>query len=104
LAIESPIERPCASFILLAWNGNPDAMLACVLPDFPAAVPLITDDAVGPAFWTTAPTPLHRPVSHELWEDHGLMPLTRRQYQGEELTIALCAEMHFGAESTLAAA
>jgi hypothetical protein len=83
LAVEEPIEWPCAAFILPAGNGKPDAVLARVLPDFSAAVPLIADDAVGPAFRTTAPAPLHRPASHELGEDHGLMPLARRRYHGE---------------------
>ena len=103
LPVDGPIEWSGAMLIDLARNGDPDPMLAGILPDFLAAIALVTHEAMGPTFGAAAPRPLDRSLLHQLGEDHGFVPLAWRQDQGQELTVPFRAEVYFGAKTALAA-
>jgi hypothetical protein len=61
-AVDDPIEWPCATLVFLARDGDPPPMLAGIVPDPPAAVPLVPNHTAGTAFGTARATPLHRPA------------------------------------------
>jgi hypothetical protein len=87
----------------LARNGDPDPMLAGILPDVPAAIPLVAHEAMGPTFGATTPHPPDRSLLQQLGEDYGFVPLAWRQDQGQELAIPFRAEVDFGTKAALAA-
>ena len=103
-AVESSIERPLATFILLAWDRDPDPMPARILSNLPAAVPFIAHDTMGSALGTAWPTPLDGTSLHELFEDHRLMSLPRCEDEGHQLAAPFSPQVNFGAETTPAAA
>jgi len=84
-AVDSSIERPVVTLILLTWDRDPDTMLAGVLPNVPAAVSFIPHDTLGSALGTAWPTPLDGTSLHELFEDHRLMSLSRCEDEGHQL-------------------
>ena len=103
LAIARSVKWPCATLLPFARDGQPYAMLTRILPDLPAAVPFIADNALRTVSGPATPGPLHCPVGHQGWEDHGFVPLPRRQHQREQLTVPVRAEVDLGTETALAA-
>jgi hypothetical protein len=87
----------------LARNGAPDPRLAGILPDVPAAIPLVAHQAPGPTFGPATPHPFHGSLLQQLREDHGFVPLAWRQDQGQELAVPFRAEVDLGAKTALAA-
>jgi hypothetical protein len=96
--IEPTIEWASATFGSLPRDGDPDAMLARILSNPPAAVPFVPNDPARAVFGTTWPTPLHGPAVHELFEDHRLVPLSRGEHEGHQLTTPFGPQVDFGAE------
>jgi hypothetical protein len=62
-AVEGAMKRPLVTFILLAGDGDSDAMLARILANLPAAVPFITHDTTRSALGAADPRRLTAPVS-----------------------------------------
>jgi hypothetical protein len=93
-------------FVLLARNGDADAVSSQVVAELPAAVCFVANNAPGPAPRTPAPAPapLHGAVLHQGCEDHGLVPLARWQHQRHQLPTSCRAYVACGAEPALAAA
>jgi hypothetical protein len=79
-------------------------MLARIPPNLSAAIPFIAHHALGSTLGPAWPSPLDGPALHELFEDHRLMSLPRREHQGHQLAAAFGAEVDFGTEAALAAA
>ena len=63
-SVQRAIERPGATFVPLARNGDPDAVLACLLPNLPAAVAFIPDDPARPVFWAARSPAFDLPTRH----------------------------------------
>jgi hypothetical protein len=103
-AVDGAIERPLVTLILLARDRDPDPMLAGILPYVPAAVPFIAHDAMGSALRTAWSTPLDGTALHELFEDHCLVPLPRREDESHQLAIPVGPEVDLGAEPAPATA
>jgi hypothetical protein len=87
----------------LARDRDPDPMAAGILPDFPAAIPLVAHKAMGPTFGAATPHPSDCSLRQQLGEDHGFVPLAWRQDQGQELAVPFRAEVDCGAKTALAA-
>ena len=102
-AVDASIERPGATLVRLTRDGEPYPMLAGILPNAPAAIPLVPDHPAGTVFGTARAVPLHRPVLESCGKDEGLVPLSRCQHQGEQLAIAIRSQVYLGAEPALAA-
>jgi hypothetical protein len=103
LTVQGSIEWSCTAFVNLAGDGDPDPMLAGILPDLPAAVPFIPYDPARSMSGAATAEPLHRPARHQLREDHGFMALAGGSHQGEQLAMALSAEVDLRAKAALAA-
>jgi hypothetical protein len=103
-AVDGSIERPLVTFILLARDRDPDAMLAGILPNMPAAVPFIAHDTMGSALGAAWPTPLDGTGLHELVEDHCLVSLSRCEYEGHQLAAPFGPQVDFGTEAAPATA
>ncbi len=101
--IDCPVERAGAPFILFARDRDADAVPPQIRPDLPAAVALVTDDPLRPQLGAASARPFDRPLLHQLLEGGRLVPLTRRQDEGDRLACALDADMHLGAEAAVAA-
>jgi hypothetical protein len=80
--VDGAIERPGAPFVPLARDGDPDAMLAGIAPNPPAAVAFVPDDAVRTAPGAAWPSPLDGPGLQERLEDQRLVALPRREDDG----------------------
>jgi len=72
--VDGSIERPCATFVPLARDGDPDPMLAGIVPNPPAAVSCVPNDAVRAVLGAARPSSLHVPTRHQWREDPGLVP------------------------------
>jgi hypothetical protein len=103
-AVEGSLERPLATFILLARDRDPDAMLASVLSNLPAAVPFIAHHALRAALGAAWSTALDGPALHELFENHRLVSLPRREHQGHQLAAPFGPQVDFGTEAAPATA
>jgi hypothetical protein len=97
-AVNGAIERPLVTFILLAWDRDPDTMLAGILAYVPAAVPFIAHDALGSALGTAWATSFDGPGLQELCEDHRLVSLPRSQDEGHQFAAPFGPQVDFGAE------
>jgi hypothetical protein len=80
--VAGSIKRPGAPFVPLARDGDPDAMLAGIAPNPPAAVAFVPDDAVRTAPGAAWPSPLDGPGLQERLEDQRLVALPRREDDG----------------------
>ncbi len=69
-----------------------------------ATVALVTCDALGPQLRSTRARAFDCPLAEQRLEHRGIVLLARRQGQGEQLAVALGADMHFRAETASAAA
>jgi hypothetical protein len=98
-AVEGSIERPLATFTLLARDGDPDAMLASVLSNLPAAVSFIAHYALRAVLGAAWPTALDGTALQELFENHRLMSLPRREYHGHQLAAPFGPQVDFGTEA-----
>jgi hypothetical protein len=98
------IERPGATFVPLARNGDPNPMLARILPNLPATVPFIAHDTMGSALGAARPTPLDGTGLHERFEDHRLVPLSRCEDKGHQLATPFGPQVDFGTETAPATA
>jgi hypothetical protein len=103
-AVDGAIERPLVTFILLARDGDPDAMLTGILPKVPAAVPFIAYDTMGSALGAAWPTPLDGTGLQEPLEDHRLVSLPRCEDDGHRLAAPFGPQVDCGAETTPATA
>jgi hypothetical protein len=79
-------------------------MLARIVPNLPAAEPLIAHDTMGSALGAAWPTPLDGTSLHELFEDHGLVSLSRCEDEGHQLAAPFGPQMDFGTETAPATA
>jgi hypothetical protein len=104
LAIESPIEGPCAVFVPLAGDGAPHAVLARILPNLTAAIRLVTYDAMRAVSRPASAPALHCALGHELRQESRLVPLAWGQDQRQQLAPAFGSQVDFGTEAPLAAA
>ncbi|SRR5712692_6744573 len=103
-AIEGPIKGSGPAFVLLARNGDANAVAPEVLAALATAVGFVANEATRPAFGAPAPAPFHGPAFHQGFEGHGFVPLPRGEDQRHQLAPAFRADMHFGAEAALTAA
>jgi hypothetical protein len=103
-AVDGSIERPFAAFILFAWDGGPNAMLASILPNLPAAVPFIAHHALGAALRAAWPAALDGTGLHELFEDHRLVSLPSCEDEGHQLAASFGPQVHFSSEAPPATA
>jgi hypothetical protein len=103
-AVEGSIERPLATFILLARDRDPDAMLASVLSNLPAAVSFIAHHALRATLGAAWPTALDGTALHEPFEHHRLVALPRREHQSHELAAPFGPHVDFGTEAAPAPA
>lgn len=88
------------TLILLAWDREPDTMLAGIPPNVPAAVPFMPHDTLGAAW----PTPLDGTGLHDLVEDHRLMSLSRCEDEGHQLATPFGSSVDFRTEAAPATA
>jgi hypothetical protein len=102
--VDGAIERPGATFVPLARDGDPHPMLARILPNPPAAVAFVPNDAVRAALRAAWSTPLDSTGLHELFEDHRLVALPRGEDDGHQLAAPFGAQVDFGTEPAPAAA
>jgi hypothetical protein len=98
------LERPGTTFVPLARDGDPDAMLAGLAPNPPAAVALVPNDAVWTALGTTWSPPLDGPGLQERLADRRLVPRPRGDAHGHHWAIPFGAQVDLGAEPAPAAA
>src|SRR5215470_2997321 len=66
---EGPVQGACPALVALPRDGGPDAVLPTRAPDRPAAVALVTYDAVGTAPRPSAPGPLDGALGHAWGKD-----------------------------------
>jgi hypothetical protein len=97
-AVEGAMKRPLVTFLLLAGDGDSDAMLARILANLPAAVPFITHDTTRSALGTAWRPPLDGTCLQELFEDRRFVALPRREDDGHELAVPFSASVDFGIE------
>jgi hypothetical protein len=100
-AVEGSIERAAAALIHFARNGGPNPMPAQILPDHPAAIAFIADEAARAPFGSTRPRPFDRAWRHQRREHRRFMALARRQEPRQGLALAFGAAMDLGAEAAL---
>jgi hypothetical protein len=103
-AVDGTIERPLVAFIRLARDRDSDAMLAGILPNVPAAVPLIVHHTMGSTRGAAWSTPFDGTGLHELCEDHRLMSLSRGENKGHQLAVPFGPQVDCGTEATPATA
>jgi len=96
--VESSITWACTTFVALARDRDPNAVLARIAPNPSAAVAFVPHDAVRAALGTAWAPPLDGATLQELFEDHGLVPLSRGQDQGHQLAAPFGPQMDFGTE------
>jgi len=102
-AVDLAVKGPASPLCLLPRDRQTHAVSANVCPDLAPGVALVTDNALrmqlGP------PTgPFDRTLLHQGFEHGGFMTVTRCERQGHEMAVAIDPQMHFGAETTAAAA
>jgi hypothetical protein len=102
LPIASLVKVPSSPLPLLASDHRSDTSLAQVPPNLPTAIPPIPDYSFGSDAWFPLPHPLDRPRLHQRLEDGLLMPLPRRDQQGDRLPSTFCSQVDFGTEASLA--
>jgi hypothetical protein len=102
--VERAIEGAGTTFVALARDGDPDAMLTGILPKVPAAVPFIAYDTMGSALGAAWPTPLDGTGLQEPLEDHRLVSLPRCEDDGHRLAAPFGPQVDCGAETTPATA
>jgi hypothetical protein len=90
--------------MLLPGDRDPDAMLAGILANLPAAVPFIAHDTMGAALGATGTTPHDGAGLHELFEDDRLVALSRGEHKGQQLAFSFGPHVDFGTETAPAAA
>jgi len=96
--VERSMKWACTTFVALAREREPNAVLASRAPNPSAAVALVPHDAVRAALGTAWAPPLDGASLHELFEDHGLVPLSRGQDQGHQLATPFGPQMDCGTE------
>jgi hypothetical protein len=102
--VEGAIEGTGPAVVALAWDRDPDAMLTGILPNLPAAVAFVSDDAMRAALGESCAPPLHSTGLQKRLEDRRLVLLPRGQDERQQLTTSFRSEMDFGTEPTPAAA
>jgi hypothetical protein len=95
---EGSIERPGATFVPLARHGDPNPMLARLVPNLPAAGPCIASGTVGAVPGAAWPTSLDGTSLQELLDDHGLVSLSRGEDEGQQLAAPFGPQMACGIE------
>jgi len=80
--LERSVEGACTTFVVLVRDGDPDAMLAGIAPNPPAAVAFVPHVAVRAALGMAWSTALDGPALEELFEGHRLVPLSRGEHEG----------------------
>src|SRR2546423_4496998 len=100
-AVDGPVKGAFLALVALPRDGDPDTMLAAIVPDRSTAIALVAHDAVGTALGPSAPRPLDGSLSHQLGKDRGLMSMARRQDERHELAVAFGTDVDFGTEAAL---
>ena len=88
----------CTTFVALAWDRDPHAVLASIAPNPSAAVAFVPHDAVRAALRTAWAPPLDGAPLQELFEDHGLVPLPRGEPESQQLAAPFGPQVDFRAE------
>ena len=96
--VERVIEGAGTTFVALARDGDPDAMLTGILPNPPTAVAFVADDALRAALGAACSAPLHGAGLQKRLEDCRLVLLPRSQDERQQLTASFRSEMDFGTE------
>jgi hypothetical protein len=96
--VERSIKWACTTFVALARDSDPHAVLASIAPTSSAAVAFVPHDAVRAALGAAWAPPLDGATLQELFEDHGLVPLSRGQDKGHQSAPPFGPPMDFGTE------
>jgi hypothetical protein len=102
LPVERPVERSRPPLVLLVGNRDADASPPQIRPQLPAAVALVSHDALWPQPRPSSSWPLDRPLLHQLLKGGRLVALSRRQDKGYWLAAALDANVDLGAKAAFA--
>ena len=98
LPVQSPVERTSASFVGFTGDGVANSPSPEIGSNPAAAVPFVATDPMGLDAGTATPGASHLPLSHQLLEYAGLVPLTRGQHECHRLALTLDPQVDFGPE------
>ena len=101
--VDGAVKGALLALVALPRDGDPDAVLPTIVPDFSAAVPLVAYHTPRTTLGPAAPRPLHSSLLHQVGKDRSLMPLPRRQDQRHELAMPFSPDVDFRAEAALTA-
>ena len=104
LSVGRPVEGASAVLVGLVGDGVADTAAAAGLPDLPAAVALVADDALWTAAGPAASRSLDRHPVQQLVEHRRLVRLARRERHRQRLARALRAQVNLGTAAAPAAA
>src|SRR5262245_15044189 len=103
-AVEDSIKQSGATFVLFARDGDPNPMLAGIVPNPSAAIAFVPNDAVWAVLGAARSDSLHLPTLHQWREHQRLMPLARGQHEGHQFAAPFSPPVDFGAETAPATA
>jgi hypothetical protein len=103
-AIDRAVKATRSSLVPFPRDGVPNMSTPQVLPNGPATIALVANDASWPAARLTTPDAFERALFHELLEDDRFVTLASSQDKGNWLATAFGTNVNFGAEAAFAAA
>jgi|SRR5215831_12426256 len=99
--VDGPGKGAGPALVPAPGNGDPDAVLAAVLPNSPTAIALVAHHPPWPQLGPASPGPLHGSLGHQVRKHRGLMPVAGGEDEGHELPLTFGPDVDFGTEAAL---
>ncbi len=99
--VEALVEWTCTVLIHLSRDSDSDMVLPEELPDFAAAVSLVSCHPFGSKAGSTFALPFDGTGLHQILKGYDLTPLSGGQDESHELSAPIDSEVDFGGKSSL---